>query len=313
MLEIKDLKEIIKISYLYYKKNLTQDQIAKKMNTSRQRVNRILKKAIEENIVTVTIMDLENYNFELEDKLQEKFNLKQAIVASSLDEESIVYDLGLAGVRYILENVEENSYLGISFGRTISKVSELMPENTMKKISVVQLTGGTNILHTGLHPDQITRSLGKKLGGESYVFFAPAILEDENTKNILLKDINMINTEETIKKCKTLFVGIGEINESTQLFTSKKFNDEYRDTLLKSGSKGDIGLRWFDKDGRLVKHKYDTRTLGYNALINENKSKVVGIAGGEKKYEAILGALNGGFLDVLITDSKTAEKLIKED
>jgi DNA-binding transcriptional regulator LsrR (DeoR family) len=37
---------------------------------------------------------------------------------------------------------------------------------------------------------------------------------------------------------------------------------------------------------------------------------VIGIAGGPTKVKAIHGALVGGYLDVLITDEGTAEKLI---
>ena len=50
-------KEMVKVSYYYYKKGLTQGEIAKKMNMSRQRVNRILKKALEDNIVQIKIND----------------------------------------------------------------------------------------------------------------------------------------------------------------------------------------------------------------------------------------------------------------
>jgi DNA-binding transcriptional regulator LsrR (DeoR family) len=35
----------------------------------------------------------------------------------------------------------------------------------------------------------------------------------------------------------------------------------------------------------------------------------VGIAGGPRKYKAILGALRGGWINVLITDQANAEKL----
>ena len=37
----------------------------------------------------------------------------------------------------------------------------------------------------------------------------------------------------------------------------------------------------------------------------------VGIAGGARKYEAILGALNGGLINVLITDRMNAESLVR--
>jgi hypothetical protein len=40
---------------------------------------------------------------------------------------------------------------------------------------------------------------------------------------------------------------------------------------------------------------------------------LVGIAGGERKYEAIRGALRGGLINVLITDGDTAQRLVAED
>ena len=36
----------------------------------------------------------------------------------------------------------------------------------------------------------------------------------------------------------------------------------------------------------------------------------IGIAGGAKKYNAVLGALNGHYINVLITDREIAEKLL---
>ena len=40
--------------------------------------------------------------------------------------------------------------------------------------------------------------------------------------------------------------------------------------------------------------------------------KTIGIAGGRRKYEAILGALRGRWVNVLITDRGTAERLVVE-
>jgi DNA-binding transcriptional regulator LsrR (DeoR family) len=39
--------------------------------------------------------------------------------------------------------------------------------------------------------------------------------------------------------------------------------------------------------------------------------RVIGIAGGDNKVEAILGALRGGFINILITDEETALKIIE--
>lgn len=308
---MQDLKELIKISYMYYKKNMTQGEIAKKLKTSRQRINRLLKMAIDENIVTIKIASLENYNFELEEELEEKFDIGQVLVINSIDKSTIINDIALAGAKYLSKNLEKNSFLGITQGRTLSKLAEYIEKNKSLGVNVVQLLGGSNTIYTDQQPDQITRTLGNKLGGESFVFFSPAIFEDKMLKDVFCKDINVVDTMETIDKCTTIIAGIGELKDDTLLFSSEDFNKEYVSNLLKSGCVGDIGFRWFDINGKIVDNKYDSRTMGYNVLINENKAKIIGIAGGSRKFEAILGALRGGFLDVLITDNVTAEKLAK--
>jgi deoxyribonucleoside regulator len=42
-------------------------------------------------------------------------------------------------------------------------------------------------------------------------------------------------------------------------------------------------------------------------------AQVIGVAGGEAKAEAILGALRGGHVNVLVTDDAAARKLLALD
>jgi DNA-binding transcriptional regulator LsrR (DeoR family) len=52
------------------------------------------------------------------------------------------------------------------------------------------------------------------------------------------------------------------------------------------------------------------RVIGIEATDLRAVDRVIGIAGGKKKLSAILAALRGDWLDVLITDRRTAEGLI---
>ena len=45
--------------------------------------------------------------------------------------------------------------------------------------------------------------------------------------------------------------------------------------------------------------------------MNFTRRKVIGVAGGLHKAEAILGALHGGFLDVLVTNELVAIRLLE--
>ncbi|MDR7869460.1 MAG: sugar-binding transcriptional regulator [Tissierellaceae bacterium] len=304
-------KEIVRVAYYYYKMGLTQSEIAERMAMSRQRANRILKKALEENIVNITIVDMDKYNFELEGKLEEKFNLKQAVVITCIDDKAIVPNLGIAGAEYLEDVLSKDDIIGVTWGKTLSEVSKRLKPNKDLTVSSVQLVGGLNIAFTDLSPDEITRTIAKKLGGDSYILFAPVIVDSKEIKDAIMSDYSLRTTFENMERCSYIIAGIGDLNQNTKLYKDENFNDEFVHHLLSKGSVGDIGFRWFDKNGHATEHNYDERTIGFNILKRLNNALVVGIAGGESKYDAILGALKGEYIDVLITDNETAERLSK--
>ncbi len=86
------------------------------MNMSRQRVNRILKKALEDNIVQIKINDMDKYNVELENKLEEKFNLKQSVVINPIDDYTIYGALGIAGAEYLEGILTKEDMIGVTWG-----------------------------------------------------------------------------------------------------------------------------------------------------------------------------------------------------
>lgn len=303
-------RELIKVAYYYYKKELTQNEISKKMGMSRQRVNRLLKRAREEGIVKVHIADIEKYDFELETKLEEKFNLKESVVAFSIDEENVTSALGVAGARYLDEIVEKGDMLGVTWGKTLSEVAMQLPNINNYQLPVVQLVGGMHIAYTALRPDEITRTIANKFNGTSYLLYSPASVERKEIKEAIMSDHSIKETFNMMEKCNIIMAGIGELTKDSTLYTQEYFNEKYINHLVELGCVGDIGFRWYDIDGQAVEHDYIDRTIGYDILENKNDALIVAVAGGEKKYEAILGALRGNFIDVLITDKNMAERLV---
>lgn len=304
-------KEMIKVSYYYHKKGWTQAQIAEKMKMSRQRVNRILKKALESNIVEIKINGVDKYNVELENKLEEKFGLKQIVIAYPIDDKDLFKSLGMAGAEYLDHFLAKGDTVGATWGRTLSEVVKHVSTNRELEVSAVQMIGGLNIANENLQADEITREIGKKLGGESHVLYAPALVENNDVKDALMSDINIKETFQRMGNCNVILAGIGELKEDTYLIKDIDINERYRSYLISKNAVGDIGFRWYNLNGQPVENEYENKTIGYNILKNKNHALIVAIAGGERKYEAILGALRGKFLDVLVTDEDTAKRLIK--
>ena len=76
---------------------------------------------------------------------------------------------------------------------------------------------------------------------------------------------------------------------------------------------GDILGQFFDASGRVVPLPIHDRRIGIELSELTQIPKVVGVAGGLRKAEAILGALRGGFLDVLVTNELAALRLLELD
>jgi lsr operon transcriptional repressor len=81
--------------------------------------------------------------------------------------------------------------------------------------------------------------------------------------------------------------------------------------LRERGVVGDILGQFFDADGNVVELPIHDRRIGIDLSDLVHIRKVVGVAGGLHKAEAILGALHGGFLDVLVTNELVAIRLLE--
>src|SRR5260370_42257207 len=74
---------------------------------------------------------------------------------------------------------------------------------------------------------------------------------------------------------------------------------------------GDILGQFFDASGRVVPLPIHDRRIGIELSDLAQIPKVVRGARGLHKVEAILGALRGGFLDVLVTNELAARRLLE--
>ena len=77
------------------------------------------------------------------------------------------------------------------------------------------------------------------------------------------------------------------------------------------GAVGDICLRFFDNSGIPVATPLDDRVIGMELQQLQRVNRAIGVAGGARKLDAIRGALEGRWINVLITDRLTAEHLTR--
>jgi DNA-binding transcriptional regulator LsrR (DeoR family) len=111
----------------------------------------------------------------------------------------------------------------------------------------------------------------------------------------------------------TALVGIGAIEPSKLLAASGNiFGAQELELLRSKGAVGDVLLRFFDLAGKPVVTPLNDRVVSMQLDQLGRVDRSIGVAGGARKYAAILGALRGGWINVLITDQFTARRLVAE-
>ncbi len=106
----------IKIAYWYYTLGMTQDEIAKRLSFTRQKVNQIINSLMDLGIVNISIQGYERDNIELECKLEEAYTLKQVIVASDYGErDTAIYKVANVAAQYMEDKIQQGDTVGVSW------------------------------------------------------------------------------------------------------------------------------------------------------------------------------------------------------
>jgi len=303
------------IARLYYLDDLSIIEIAKILGMSRQRCSRLLKKAKEEGIVQIEVIDpTQEGVLNLEKQLEEKFSLRKAHVVNVFSKNSdlIRKAVGEAGARFFLRAVTPGNKVGIAYGRTLYELVRYVKPSVGENLNliVVQLMGGLSRISANVFATEIPKRLAEALGAQVYYLPAPAFTKDRATRDAMLKDENV---QATLKeKIDLALVGIGSVSPGAMLIQTGAITPEEYEELRARGAVGDICGTFFDVSGKIVEFSGNERRIAVS--LDELRKKcplVMGVAGGLEKAEAILGALRGRFLNVLVVDSLTAEEVLK--
>src|ERR1035441_8180075 len=145
MSRLDETRLMAKVARMYYDQGIRQHEITERLNIHQSKVSRMLKRAREENIVRISIATPAGFFPDLEDALESRFQLKEAVVVDSDgDEERVVRDLGAAAAFYVETTIKPQMIVGISsWSRSLfSMVEALHPSTAGAGGKVVQILGG---------------------------------------------------------------------------------------------------------------------------------------------------------------------------
>jgi len=290
--------------------NLTQQEVAERLNISRTKVSRYLDRAKKEKIVEIKINLPEEDYSNLENEIEKKFDMKECIIVPTYENKEETLKAMAAPLNDLFERIlASGSYMGIGWGSSLKGISDYINVSGKSDIKVVPIIGGLGKIGTGIHTNSVAKSIADRLGGISYVMHSPAILDTKEIKEIVENDSNTREIIKLAEKIDTAMVGLSDIGPDSTLIKTGSFSMEEFKYLESLGVVGDVNLIFIDENGRPVLNKIDERIVRISPERLKKVKNVIGVAFGRRKSKVILGALRGGFINILFTDEKTAENI----
>jgi Transcriptional regulator, contains sigma factor-related N-terminal domain len=309
---ITDRMELLaSVASMYYEDNLTQDEIARRINQSRSTVSRLLQEARASGVVEITV----HYPWKnvpaLEQELTRCFHLHQACVLAGRGRpyEEVQRGLGVLAARHIETLLGERTVLGISWGIAVYHTVRAMRAVKPLAITAVQMVGAVGEGDPLIDGPDLVRLLAGVYGGEYRYLHAPLIVADRQTRERLLEEPRIKETLALARRADIALVGIGAPVVGVYSLLRAGYLDQAELASLRAqGVVGDICARHYDAFGNELDIDLNHRVVGIELEALHNIPHVIGVAGGEAKAEAILGALRGEHVNVLVTDDATALK-----
>jgi DNA-binding transcriptional regulator LsrR (DeoR family) len=116
MTSVDRLRLMTKVARLYHERGMRQSVIAAKLSLSQAMVSRLLTAAEKEGVVRTTVMTPMGVYPDLEDQLERRFGLSDAIVADCSDDrdDTVLREIGSAAATYVETTLGVDEVVGIS-------------------------------------------------------------------------------------------------------------------------------------------------------------------------------------------------------
>jgi DNA-binding transcriptional regulator LsrR (DeoR family) len=293
----------------HYLDRRSKVEIAEEFGLSRFKVARLLDAAHETGIVHIEIRHVDGIDVDLSARLQERFQLRHAIVVDTPrdDPADVRRHLGRAAADLLGEVITPEDVLGLAWARSVSAMASALPR--LPGVPVVQLTGALSFQLGDVSSIDLVRDVARASGGPAYVFYAPFIVRDAATARSLREQPEVAQAFGQLPRVTKAVAGVGfwGPGEST-LYDAADEHD--RKALRRLGVCADISGVFLSADGEPVKTDLTDRMIGIDAEQMRAIPEVIVIAFGMAKVPAMRAALRSGLVDGVVTHTALAQALL---
>ncbi|GAA3092842.1 sugar-binding transcriptional regulator [Nonomuraea salmonea] len=308
-----DDDQLYQVAVRYYESGETQEQIANAMHLTRWKVGRMLAEAREVGIVRIEVLHPRSRVRTLEQAVKERFGLREAVVVSvgGEDAEHARDRVAAAGADHLMEMRPAPRLIGVSWGRTLDRLAGGLTPGWATGVHVVQINGALSRSREPTSAHSMASLIAHHGGGTATLLAAPAILQQQSTRQVLESDRAVADVLALAAKADLFLFSPGAMGNDSVLVDSGQIDAGDLAGLAAAGAVGDVLGRFIDADGRIVDPDLDGRTLGLSLDLLRSAATSVALVSGTAKRAVCRAVVTSGLCDVLITDDHNARHLLE--
>jgi DNA-binding transcriptional regulator LsrR (DeoR family) len=304
-----EILKLVEISRLYYERDLTQAEIAGKMNISRPAVSKFLSEARQRGIVKIDIKSPLMSDEALLEELRRAYGIKGGLVvpAGSADEKLLSKLIISQAALYIETLLPDVSRIGLGWGDTVGRLVDelkIRPAVENKNGCVCPVIGSAPNDIKWYQTNELTRSFAEKTGFTPHYLHAPAFPVTLKNKKLFEDTVEYHEISNRWRELEMVILGVGTYPSVPDQATAARFGN----LLREKKAAGMLATYYFDGEGNLIDSKDDiVIRIGLEDLARVDKAFLIG--GGLQKTHAVRATLKTGLVNHLITDDRTAQAL----
>lgn len=307
--------QVLRVAELYYKQEISQQEISNIIGISRPTVSRMIQEAKRRGFVNITINTPVELDYNLSDHLKNQFGLKDVLVVKTNGENSdeTLERVGYVASRFLLSLIESNDLIGISWGRTIKYVVDSIHETDLNNVQVIQFVGSLGSGNPAIDGPELAYKLAERLKGSYKYINSPAVVSEEQVKNAMVQQPQIQEVLQAADNCNIVLMGLGSLSEEfSSLNRSGYLNEDKRRKFLEKDAVGHILANMVNAKGEIV-NLPNNFVIGAPLESLKNKKWSIGVVAHSFKVDITMAAIRGKYINSLVIDEFTARQLLKAE
>ena len=303
---------LVEVAKLYYERQLSQLEIARKLGISRSSVSNLLQSCRNQGIVEIRINDSSTHSQRMQRELCARFGLTDAVVVpSDPDPEQAKVHVGRAAAALIEPLLKDRVRIGISWGTTLYELVRHITPSALEGVEIIQLHGGLGAGDPEIDGFGLAQKLAEKLRGSYRIMQAPMIVGSVELRTLLVQEPGITQALQSGAGADIALFGIGSnIPGISSLVRAGYLREEESIALLSAGAVATVCGLQIDGRGAVLPSDLNARLVGIDRETLVRIPTRLGAAAGAQKADAVLAAIRGQFVTTLVVDEAIASRVL---